>query len=143
MGIAMKLRLDHYNLRTPKIQETIDFYTSVLGLLVGPRPSTRPGAWLYDRADVPVVHVSGIDTSNPQAMKELEDHLGAKDLSTLEGSGAIDHVAFDGPDFAGALAHLQHLGVAYTERDVPQLSLKQLFVTDPNGVTVELNFRQL
>jgi len=138
----MKLRLDHYNLRTTRVQETIDFYTSVLGLRSGDRPSTRPGAWLYDRTDVPVVHVSGIDPTNPQAMKELEAHLGAKDISTLHGSGAIDHVAFEGPDYAGARAHLDRLGHAYTERDVPQLSLKQLFLTDPNGVTVELNFRQ-
>ena len=138
----MQLRLDHYNIRTAKVQETIDFYTSVLGLRSGYRPSTRPGAWLYDRSDVPVVHVSGVDLSNPQAMKELEAHLGAKDVSTLEGSGAIDHIAFEGPDYPGARQHLDGLGVPYTERDVPQLSLKQLFVTDPNGVTVELNFRQ-
>jgi catechol 2,3-dioxygenase-like lactoylglutathione lyase family enzyme len=138
----MKLRLDHYNIRTTKLQATVDFYTSVLGLRSGFRPSTRPGAWLYDRADIPVVHLSGIDTADPQAMKELEAHLGAKDISTLEGSGSIDHVAFEGPDFTGAREHLVKLGVPFTERDVPQLNLKQLFVTDPNGVTVELNFRE-
>lgn len=138
----MKLRLDHYNVRTTKVEETIDFYTSVLGLRSGYRPSTRPGAWLYDRSDVPVVHVSGVDLSNPQAMKELEAHLGARDVATLDGSGAIDHVAFEGPNFLVAREHLQHIGIPFTERDVPQLSLKQLFVTDPNGITVELNFRQ-
>ncbi len=138
----MKLRLDHYNIRTTKVQETIDFYTSVLGLRSGFRPSTRPGAWLYDEADMPVVHVSGVDLSDPQAMKELEAHLGARDLATLNGSGAIDHVAFLGPDFIAAREQLQRLGIPYTERDVPQISLKQLFVIDPNGVTVELNFKQ-
>lgn len=136
----MKLRLHHYNIRTPKIKETIDFYTSVLGLHIGPRPSTRPGAWLYDRSDTPVVHVGGIDPSNPEAMRELEAHLGAKDISTLNGSGAIDHVAFEGGDFDGARTHLQTLGIEYIERDVPQIALRQLFVTDPNGITVELNF---
>ncbi len=138
----MKLRLDHYNIRTTKVRETIDFYVEVLGLRSGFRPSTRPGAWLYDLGDTPVVHVSGVDPSDTQALRELEAHLGAKDLATLNGSGAIDHVAFEGHDFAGARDHLVRLGVAYFERDVPQLSLKQLFVTDPNGVTVELNFRQ-
>lgn len=138
----MKLRLDHYNIRTTKLQATVDFYTSVLGLRSGFRPGTRPGAWLYDRTDVPVVHLSGVDTADPQALKELEAHLGAKDISMLTGSGSIDHVAFEGADFQGARAHLERLGVPFTERDVTQLNLKQLFVTDPNGVTVELNFRQ-
>ena len=137
----MQLRLDHYTIRTARTQETVAFYTSVLGLRSGYRPSTRPGAWLYDRTDVPVVHVSGIDTTDAKALKELEAHLGHKDAATLNGSGAIDHVAFEGPDFAGARTHLESLGIPFTERDVPQLSLKQLFVTDPNGVTVELNFR--
>ncbi len=123
----MKLRLDHYNIRTTKVQETIDFYTSVLGLRSGYRPSTRPGAWLYD---------------DPQALKELEAHLGVRDLDSLNGSGAIDHVAFLGPDFIASREQLVRLGIPYTERDVPQISLKQLFVTDPNGVTVELNFKQ-
>ena len=138
----MQLRLDHYNIRTTKVEETVGFYTSVLGLRSGYRPSTRPGAWLYDRTDIPVVHVSGFDPSNVQAMKELEAHLGARDPATLDGSGAIDHIAFEGPDFSGAREQLQRLGIPYTERDVPQLSLKQLFVVDPNGITVELNFRR-
>jgi catechol 2,3-dioxygenase-like lactoylglutathione lyase family enzyme len=137
----MRLKLDHYNIRTGRIAETIAFYTQVLGLRQGDRPSTRPGAWLYDRTDIPVVHVSGVDLSDAQAMRELEAHLGARDLDSLNGSGAIDHVAFEGPDYEGTRAHLQKLGVPFTEREVKAISLRQLFVVDPNGVTVELNFR--
>jgi hypothetical protein len=31
--------------------------------------------------------------------------------------------------------------VPHKERDVPQFALKQLFIEDPNGITVEMNFR--
>jgi len=112
----VQLRLEHYNIRTLKVDETIAFYTDVLGLRSGYRPSTRPGAWLYDRTDVPVVHVSGIDPNDTKAMAELEAHLGKRDLSTLYGSGAIDHVAFEADDYDAMNAHLLTKGVNVTAR---------------------------
>lgn len=135
------LRLEHYNIRTLKVDATVQFYTQVLGLRTGYRPSTRPGAWLYDKTDVPVVHVSGVDPSDTKAMQELEAHLGKRDIDSLVGSGAIDHVAFEADDYDGFCAHLQSCAVPYNAREVPQLAMRQLFVTDPNGITVELNFR--
>lgn len=135
------VRLDHYNIRTPRLEATVEFYTRVLGLRSGYRPGTRPGAWLYDRADVPVVHVSGVDPNNADAMRGLEAHLGHRDLASLVGSGAIDHVAFDAMAYDDFRAHLTDCAVSYTEREVPELALRQLFITDPNGITVELNFR--
>ena len=136
-----KLRLDHYNVRSLHVVETINFYRDVVGLQEGYRPSTRPGAWMYDRSETPVVHITGADAGNAAAQAALDAHLGARDLATLQGSGAIDHVAFDANDFEGFCARLQNVGIAYKERDVPELSLKQLFVEDPNGIMVELNFR--
>jgi len=134
------LRLQHYNIRTTKVDETIRFYADVLGLYSGYRPTQRPGAWMYDKTDIPVVHISGIDLSNPEALAALEAHLGKRDLSTLNGSGAIDHIAFEGEDYDAFRRDLEGKGVVYTARDVPEIDLKQLFVTDPNGITVELNF---
>lgn len=135
------LRLEHYNVRTTKVDETIRFYRDVLGLHSGYRPGTRPGAWMYDRTETPVVHISGVDLNNPAALAELEAHLGKRDLSTLEGSGAIDHVAFEATDYEVVRSGLEAKGVAYTARDVVEMNLKQLFIVDPNGITVELNFR--
>ena len=86
-------QLEHYNIRTTKLDATVDFYTRVLGLRSGDRPTTtRPGAWLYDKRDIPVVHVSLVDPDNKQLMQELEAHLGKRDIDSLNGSGAIDHV---------------------------------------------------
>ena len=136
-----ELRLEHYNIRTTKPDETIKFYSDVLGLSSGYRPSTRPGAWMYDRTGTPVVHISGYDTSNSEEMAQLEAHLGKRDINTLVGSGSIDHVAFEATDYEHFCSHLTAHSVAYTAREVTQMSLKQLFITDPNGITVELNFR--
>ena len=52
----------------------------------------------------------------------------------------IDHVAFRATGLAEMLAHLDELGVAYKERQVDNQGLYQLFLFDPNGVKVELNF---
>jgi catechol 2,3-dioxygenase-like lactoylglutathione lyase family enzyme len=40
--------LDHYNVSTRKLKETVQFYEDVLGFVNGPRPQFNfPGAWLY------------------------------------------------------------------------------------------------
>ena len=40
--------LDHYNVSTRKLNETVQFYEDVLGFMNGPRPPFNfPGAWLY------------------------------------------------------------------------------------------------
>ena len=40
--------LDHYNISTRKLAETVQFYEDVLGMKNGPRPPFNfPGAWVY------------------------------------------------------------------------------------------------
>mgnify|MGYP003346676777 CR=1 FL=1 len=130
-------KLDHYSVRTTRLAETERFYTEVLGLQLGPRPPFKfPGAWLYNGAQA-VVHVVGIDRNDPQG---LIDYLGEKGLQDADETGSIDHIAFVAQDFAGTKAHFQSLGCPFRERMVPAMNLAQLFVDDPNGVTIELNF---
>jgi catechol 2,3-dioxygenase-like lactoylglutathione lyase family enzyme len=51
--------LDHYNVSTRKLKETVQFYEDVLGFVNGPRPQFNfPGAWLYS-AGHPVLHLNG------------------------------------------------------------------------------------
>ena len=42
--------------------------------------------------------------------------------------------------FRSALARLRQHDVPFRERTVPVLDLHQVFVNDPNGVVIELNF---
>jgi catechol 2,3-dioxygenase-like lactoylglutathione lyase family enzyme len=130
-------RLDHYSIRTTRLAATETFYTEVLGLSVGARPAFKfPGLWLYN-GDRAVVHVVGIDRDNPQP---LIDYLGEKALEDADETGSIDHIAFTAEDFSGMKARFAAAGCSFRERMVPSMNLAQIFLEDPNGVTIELNF---
>lgn len=138
----MTLTLNHYSIRTTDMAATRRFYESVLGLTVGPRPDFPfPGLWMYrgDHADVAnaVVHIIGMDPNDAEGLKK---YLGDRDIASLRGSGAVDHVAFFADGLARMLAHLEGLGIAPRQRTVPSIGLHQVFLDDPNGVVVELNF---
>lgn len=131
--------LDHCSVRTAKLPETRDFYVDVLGMVDGDRPDFDfPGNWLYV-GDKPVVHLVGIDPDDPSG---LEAYLGgAVDPEDAQGStGAFDHVAFRAKDPQTLRKRLVERGLPFREREVPGLKLFQMFVEDPNGITVELNY---
>jgi catechol 2,3-dioxygenase-like lactoylglutathione lyase family enzyme len=138
----MALTLNHYSIRTLDLEACRDFYVNVLGLTVGPRPAFPfPGLWLYrgDHASYAnaVVHIIGIDRNDAEGLKR---YLGDRDESALKGTGAIDHIAFFADGLAAMLAHLHAKRVGYRERTVPGLGLHQVFLDDPNGVVIELNY---
>jgi catechol 2,3-dioxygenase-like lactoylglutathione lyase family enzyme len=115
-------RLDHYNVRTTDLDATVRFYTEALGLELGYRPPFPfPGAWIYI-GGVPVVHVA------------CSEPIGST------GSGRINHVAFFGRNIGSFRDRLTSMGLTFRERTVPDQSLQQIFIDDPNGVMVELNF---
>ena len=61
-------------------------------------------------------------------------------MSTLHGTGTLDHMAFRATGLAQMRARLRENNVAYRERTVPSLGLHQVFFEDPSDVTIELNF---
>lgn len=135
-------KLDHYSIRTLDIDASRRFYTEVMGFEEGFRPPFKfPGLWLYNGAPYPestgVVHIIGVDLSDPQGLKE---YLGDRDLDTLQGTGTVDHMAFTASGLADVRARLERHNVEYRERTVPSLELHQVFFEDPSGVTIELNF---
>lgn len=133
-------KLDHYSIRTLQLEETRDFYVDVLGLSVGDRPDFDfPGYWLYMEGAA-VVHLVGIDPDNPQG---LIDYLGEVDVDDLDSSGTLDHVAFVATDQEELKKHLEQKAVPYREREVPGLKLYQIFVDDPNQISVEINYFNL
>ena len=136
-------KLSHYSVRTLDLEATRRFYTEVMGFSVGPRPPFKfPGLWLYrgshDSFDNAIVHIVGIDPDNPQGLK---DYLGDRDVSTLSGgTGTFDHIAFVATGLSDMLARLRQKNIAYRERAVPGLGLHQVFLDDPSGVVIELNY---
>lgn len=133
--------LAHFSVRTTDLEASRQFYTQILGLKEGLRPAFGfPGVWLYrggDEADHGTVHLVGVDPHDPQG---LADYLGDKALGGLQGSGAVDHVAFTASGLPDMRARLQRAGHPFRERSVPGLGLHQMFVEDPSRITIELNF---
>jgi catechol 2,3-dioxygenase-like lactoylglutathione lyase family enzyme len=127
--------LEHVTIRCAQLKRTRDFYVELIGLAEGPRPDFPfRGHWLY-LGGVPVVH-----------LVEASDNAGAwgRDLvipTAEDGTGSFDHVAFRGDDFGKMRAQLAQAGVTFKERIVPGGRLSQLFVPDPEGVLVEINFK--
>lgn len=140
-------RLEHWNLRTFDLDGTIAFYEDVVGLRSGPFPG-KPGAgaWLYDETDIPVVHVVRLDCSQRERemariSARLSDLGPPVDLDR-RGSGVIDHVAFACNGLPATRSRLADRGVPFREVSFPRLGLTQILVCDPNGVVLELNFRE-
>lgn len=136
-------RLNHYSIRTLDLEASRKFYTEVMGFTIGPRPPFKfPGLWLYngshDAYDNAVVHIIGIDPNDPQGLK---DYLGDRDPSTLRsGTGTFDHIAFAATDLRQMVGRLQRKNVPFRERTVPSLGLHQVFLDDPSGVVIEINY---
>ncbi len=124
MGVSVGV-LDHFNIRTRNLGETVRFYEDVLGLEKGARPNFAfPGAWMYSEGK-PVVHL--VDIS-------------ATDEAQKPDSGCVHHVAFVSRGFDAMRQRLQSRGMRFEARQVPGGDLWQIFVNDPNGVMIELNY---
>lgn len=119
--------IDHYNLRASlEVLEGIrDWYRDTIGLVVGERPPfNNRGFWLY-AGTRPVLHLS-------------EEAPGER--HPMPGEGTFDHVAFACADFDAMRARLERLGIAFRVADVPLTRTRQIFLRDPAGNGVELNF---
>ena len=120
------LGLDHVNIiGSPAVLERcVSFYVDVLGLTNGDRPSFRTrGFWLYAGGH-PVIHLT-----------ERE-----RDVS---GSSSIDHFALRCEGLDETMARLRERGIAFTLDPAREGKKAQLFLTDPAGVSLELNFARL
>lgn len=128
-------RLEHVNIMTNDVAGTCSFYADLIGL----DPRTPPGAenrehaaWIYDSSDTPIIHL--VSTS-------LQDVMPMPGRAhPAETTGAIDHVALNCDGYDEMEARFKDRGVEYTTKEVPQVSLRQIFTLDPNGVLLEMNF---
>lgn len=119
--------LDHYNIRAePALIEAVRyFYVHVLGLKVGARPAFKSqGYWLYADAR-PLVHLS-IATEG----QDRPSHV----------ANTLDHIAFACTDYPHFIAKLQQHQIPYECDTVPGTTMRQIFLSDPAGNGVELNF---
>ena len=122
----MILSINHIQLVAEKdlVLKLRDFYCNVVGLTEGFRPSfERFGFWLYI-GDQDVLHL----------------------ITPKEGDGrspqksSFDHIAFKTANHQDVLKKLKSLNILFEEKPIPGMSAHQIFLRDPAGNRVELNF---
>jgi catechol 2,3-dioxygenase-like lactoylglutathione lyase family enzyme len=127
--------LNHFFVRAADLEATRQFYTEILGFEVMPRPDFPfPGYWMGVNGSIQV-HVGPSDIPNRQMY-----YLGTPDDAADGQSGVIDHVAFLADDPAAFVERFRARGIEFRPRHLPDSNLYQLFIRDPNGVVIELNF---
>lgn len=125
--------IDHINIITDKLDQTIQFYASVLDLRYADTPAAAKGfkgAWMYDSADNAIVHIIW---KNPDSEFGTEHEPG-------QPTAAVHHVAFSCSDYDSTIAKLDRMAVEYRASGINHLGVRQIFIKDPNNINVELNF---
>ena len=122
----MILSINHIQLVAEKdlVIQLRDFYCDVVGLTEGFRPPfERFGFWLYigDKDVVHLITPKEDDNRSPQ-------------------KSSYDHVAFKTSDYQGVLKRLKALKIPFEEKPIPGMAAHQIFLRDPAGNRVELNF---
>lgn len=117
--------LQHINIRCADVLKSRDFYVHIMGLTDGPRPPfASVGYWMYVGGE-PVVHLVQKPPGEP---------------ARGPGTGEVDHIAFEGHELDAFKAVLTAAGLPFREAVVPRDQTIQIFVRDPDGVQLELNF---
>ena len=117
------LDIHHVAVKTQDLDGTDRFYTEVLGMTRAHRPEFDfPGSW-FDIGHT-MAGWAGLDTEG----------------KVPHGGASVDHIALQARDFDGFKRTFEAEGVDWRQFSIPSANLWQLFVHDPNGVLIELNF---
>ena len=118
-------QLDHINLRTSNLEELTAWYERVLGMKSGARPKFQfSGAWLYCNGK-PSVHLVGVDDQPSGTDPKLE------------------HFAFSAKGLPEFIDLLKSQGEKYQIREIPDFSIVQVNIWDPDGNHIHLDFSLL
>jgi catechol 2,3-dioxygenase-like lactoylglutathione lyase family enzyme len=123
--------LDHVNVQTTRLAETVAFYRDVIGLEQRDPPGLDPGLvqWMHDETGHALVHISTVGSL-----------LGESEGAVAGKTGAVHHVALLCTGHDAMVRVLESHGLGYRLNHVQVIDLKQIFVEDPNGVLLELNY---
>ncbi|MSP05442.1 MAG: hypothetical protein EXR05_09465 [Acetobacteraceae bacterium] len=120
--------LNHFTICPADLETTKDFYAEVLGLEVGYRPPLNfPGYWLYS-AGIATVHLIGFRIGENAAQRKATK------------TGRLDHIAFACSGLKQIRTKLKKHNISFEERVLPRDRQTQIFMRDPDGIAVELNF---
>jgi catechol 2,3-dioxygenase-like lactoylglutathione lyase family enzyme len=127
-------RIEHFMVLAEDMDASRDFYRDVLGFTPGFRPDLGfDGYWLY-LGDTPCVHIA-----DKRTYLSRKGNYGDEDPGAVKGGARVDHIAFNGQDCDAMVARMAARGVHVRPNEVPG-GPRQLFVFDPDGVKIEMNF---
>ena len=127
--------LNHYFVRVNDLERSRRFYCDVLGFEVMPRPDFPfPGYWLGFGGKIQV-HMGPHGIPNSDLY-----YLGTTPGSATDNTGIVDHIAFLATDPKSFSQRFDAVGLKARKRYFPEVRLFQMFVKDPDGLTIELNF---
>ena len=127
--------LNHYLIVAKNLERTRDFYCKVLGMELAERPDFGfPGYWLKVGDEI-CVHLASQDPNRIRDQFLLKKHP-----KGTRGSGSVDHIAFLAKDPYETRQRIQKNKVEMHFRSFPDAKLFQIFLKDPDDVTIELNF---
>lgn len=123
------LDLHHVAIKSKDLDETVKFYTEVLGMEQVERPEFPfPGAWL--QMGETMFHIYG---GGP-----AKTHNGNYKYS--QKASPVDHIALRAKGFDEMKKTFIKKKCEWRQMNIPDFKLWQLFVLDPSGVIIELNF---
>lgn len=138
--------MEHILILTDEPEKTRDWWVNNLGFRDGDHPEFGfPVYWLYI-GNQDVIHIGKKNYSAHQdtyiKAPDKEKKLGsAAGSDAMTGSGRIDHVCFNCEGLEEFIERLDDNGVEFSERQVNDGALYQLFMVEPiNGIKIELNF---
>ena len=121
--------IHHVALKTQDLDESLRFYVDLLGMRKVGRPDFDfPGAWLQ----------------MGNTMFHLMAGYAAQGANgeSYYGSGSVDHLALNASGYDALRELCETKDIEYRENDLVDFGIWQLFVDDPDGVVVELNFKR-
>ena len=115
--------INHVNIRTTDVDASARFYTEVLDFEFrqGPPVMGRQPNWLFDKNGRPIIHLRVMAADS-------------------DSTGPIDHVALDCDSLALVIGRLKQRDMKFDIANL-QPGVTIVFVKDPHGVMLELNFR--
>lgn len=118
-------KLDHVNIRTTQLNTMINWYSKILGMHSGDRPSFPfEGAWMY-AGNQATVHLVGISN---------DDAVGSDVELKLE------HFAFSAQGLLEFEEKLRRLEIPFRRSEIIEVNLVQINVWDPDGNHIHVDF---
>ena len=123
------LDLHHVAIKSKNLTETEKFYSKVLGMKKVARPKfSFPGLW-FEMGET-MFHFYGGEAA--------KTHAG--NYKYNQNLSPVDHIALKAKGFDKMKEVCKKYRCNWRQFDIPDFKLWQLFLLDPSGVIIELNF---